>query len=556
MNGDSRETGKLTPDGKPDPSVFSTKYNKEGIRLGTAIGLMVRREKRSKQPDIYFRHFWGANKREDLLESLNVKDFGTDYKIAISDVRNRYSFCPSNVDIHYLEWPKLTELCAVPPSNGLMEKRGGALIDMDKECLEKRMKLYYDASIDWEVIKALKTGLSKDAARFNAKEARKKVIMTENYNINYLQRYILRPFESLWCYYSSVRPLWNEPRPSLWAQCWEGNSFLLSRPTGVAQPEGIPIYYTNLLGDNDFQRGHSYYFPIRLRTKNNQNNILSKQTESLFNTEEFTNNSPKANLSEKSRQYLTQLGITNIDTDVKTAELIWMHALAIGYSPLYLTENADGIRQDFPRIPLPNTQELLLTSAALGQQIASLLDTENSVTGVTTKLRSELKVIAVISKLGGGQLNPDNGDLKVTANWGNAGKNGVTMPGKGKIIEREYTPEELTAIEQGASELGMTLEEVKTLLGQTTCDIYLNDIAYWKNIPLRVWKYTIGGYQVIKKWLSYREEKLLERPLKTEEVKEVCNMARRIAAIVLLESQLDRNYLAVKALSYKWEKSK
>ncbi len=37
MNGDSRETGKLTPDGKPDPSVFSTEYNREGIRVGTAI---------------------------------------------------------------------------------------------------------------------------------------------------------------------------------------------------------------------------------------------------------------------------------------------------------------------------------------------------------------------------------------------------------------------------------------------------------------------------------------------------------------------------------------
>ena len=30
-----------------------------------------------------------------------------------------------------------------------------------------------------------------------------------------------------------------------------------------------------------------------------------------------------------------------------------MHALAIGYSPAYLSENADGIRRDWPRIPLP-----------------------------------------------------------------------------------------------------------------------------------------------------------------------------------------------------------
>lgn len=60
MNGDSRETGKLTPEGKPDPSVFSTEYNREGIRVGTAIALMVRQEKRTDKPLVRFRHFWGV----------------------------------------------------------------------------------------------------------------------------------------------------------------------------------------------------------------------------------------------------------------------------------------------------------------------------------------------------------------------------------------------------------------------------------------------------------------------------------------------------------------
>ena len=36
-------------------------------------------------------------------------------------------------------------------------------------------------------------------------------------------------------------------------------------------------------------------------------------------------------------------------------------------------------------------------------------------------------------------------------------------------------------------------------------DVYLNDVAYGKNIPQRVWEYTVSGYQVIKKWLSYRK---------------------------------------------------
>jgi hypothetical protein len=61
-----------------------------------------------------------------------------------------------------------------------------------------------------------------------------------------------------------------------------------------------------------------------------------------------------------------------------------------------------------------------------------------------------------------------------------------------------------------------------------------------------------GGYQVIKKWLSYRELELLDRPLTREEAREVMNMARRIAAIVLLEPTLVANYQAVKSSTYSW----
>jgi hypothetical protein len=93
---------------------------------------------------------------------------------------------------------------------------------------------------------------------------------------------------------------------------------------------------------------------------------------------------------------------------------------------------------------------------------------------------------------------------------------------------------------------------LRDCLGKTTFDIYLNDRAYWKNVPARVWEYTIGGYQVMKKWLSYREKELLGRGLTMDEARYVTEMARRIAAILLLEPALDENYQAVKAATYPW----
>jgi hypothetical protein len=86
-------------------------------------------------------------------------------------------------------------------------------------------------------------------------------------------------------------------------------------------------------------------------------------------------------------------------------------------------------------------------------------------------------------------------------------------------------------------------------LGDDTLDVYLKDKhpnadCYWKNVPRPVWEFTLGGYQVLKKWLSYREYELLNRPLSTDEALEFTRMARRIAALVLLRPALDDNYRA------------
>jgi hypothetical protein len=51
-------------------------------------------------------------------------------------------------------------------------------------------------------------------------------------------------------------------------------------------------------------------------------------------------------------------------------------------------------------------------------------------------------------------------------------------------------------------------------------------------------------------WLSYRKDEILGRTLRPEEAREVMNMARRIAAIVLMQPEPDANYRAVAAATY------
>ena len=582
LNGDSRETGKLTPEGKPDPSVFSTEYNREGIRIGTAIATLVRRSRREeaqtsqkksqrlltsaptgKTGEVFFRQFWGVDKRAKLLESLNAKNFAQQYDKVEPAQQNRFSFCPSEVDGYYHKWPALTELCAEAPSNGLMEKRAGALIDIDRKALENRMRDYYDPKVTWDELKTLKTGLTEDAARFKAKKAREKVTDAEDFQPDHLRRYALRPFDTRFCYFSSERPLWNEPRPTLWQQCWNGNSFLLTRMNCPRSPEGAPMSFTPCLCDDHYLTPDAVAIPLRLRSvlpakpkkKDDGNgefgNILHEAAPA-YHAGKIT-----ANLSPAAHAYLAKLGIQNPDGDADTAALIWMHALAIGYSPAYLAENADGVRQDWPRIPLPESKAALLASAELGRQVAALLNTETPVAGVDSgKIRPKLVKLAVVTRLTKDPLN-----LSLTAGWGHAGQNGVTMPGKGKLETRAFTAEEVAAFDvgqasrlspsiSGKSETGAT--PVLQLLGPATHDVFLNESACWRHVPEKVWDYTIGGYQVIKKWLSYREQELLDRALTADEAREVTRMAGRIAALILLQPELDANYQRVKAKTFAW----
>jgi hypothetical protein len=549
MNGDSRETGKRTPEGEPDPSVFSTERNPEGIRVGTTIALLTRNARRRAITEVRFRHFWGKTKRADLLRSLTAPHFDSEYQQSEADETNRYSFRPQTVTAEYKGWPSLDSLAQFGPSLGILENRQEGLISMDRAPIEKRMREYFDGTIDWETLHRLGHGFTKDFARFDAKKAREKLLDGEGFSAEAVKQLLVRPMDLRWCYYTSVRPLWNEPRPDYVAQMWKGNRALISRRKGVANPEGVPFFFTSSIGYQHTLNTDAYFIPLRLKdleikAKDNKQGRLPQADVRV--PERHT-----ANLSKSARAYLHSLRINNVDSGEREASAIWMHALAIGYPPTFLSENADGVRQDWPHIPLAATQDLLLASADLGNKVAILLDTESEARGVTGgSLRAEVKPLGLPSRVGGGDL--DEGELGITCGWGHAGQDGVTMPGQGKLSERDYTKAEREAISKGAKELGMDTGRAFTLLGEKTFDIYLNEVAYWSNVPVKVWDCTIGGYQVIKKWLSYREEGLLGRPATKDEVRYVQEMVRRIAAILLLTPALDANYQAIKSDAYSW----
>jgi hypothetical protein len=406
------------------------------------------------------------------------------------------------------------------------------VIDIDPSALESRIAMYLDPAVSHEEIRRLAPDVMESTARFAADQTRD-FLQKRKEKAGRLIRYAYRAFDVRWLYWEPETKLLDEKRSELIPQVFSGNAFLEAR-----QRESVAEYsrgfVTPLLPDN-FGNGLSNFFPLRVRETSTQRKLGAIENEGTF-----------LNLSELAEGYLDFLNVLG-----KASTSLFYHAVAIVNTGSYRREHDATLRQDWPRIPLPHTQDALLKSALMGEQVAALLNTEIDTQGITSgPIRPELKMMGNVTVAEGGVLSPTR-DLLIDAGWGHQGRDGV-MPGKGKLVERDYTNQEREALAKGAEALGLTLSRALAQLGESTCDVFLNERAYWKNIPKSVFEYYIGGYQVIKKWLSYRESKLLGRAITDVEARWVTSMARRIAAICLLQPELDANYLRVKANTYKW----
>jgi hypothetical protein len=392
-------------------------------------------------------------------------------------------FQPSVVASGYLSWAPLPELFPVS-FLGVQTGRDEVVIDIDRQTLIDRMKQYFDPDLSETDIRGIVPKAMIDTARFNAKETRR-YLVKRGFKPEKIVECCYRPFDNRWLYWESETKLLDEKRSEYFPHLREGNIWLAAVQQNRKNFDP-PVVARKPCCRHVIERGANL-FPAFIHLR--------------------TNGALQPNLSRNASGYLTDTGSSSAD-----AEILFSHVVAILHSAAYSETSVTALREDWPRIPLPFSKEILLGSAKLGRSVTALLDIDEPVEGVTAnKLRAELSSIGSISSENGGSLNPEAGELEINAGWGHRGKAGAVMPGKGRLIERDYTAKEHEAIAAGATALGLPEERIVELLGNRTLDVYLNNIASWKNIPLRVWEYTIGGYQVIKKWLSYREREILGR---------------------------------------------
>lgn len=505
LNGDKFKTGKVTPDGSPDPSIFSIEGNPEGIQVGTAITTLVRKANHEPADRVEFRHLWGQSKREQLLESAEAMPVKL-YEGIEPVLPLGLPFVRTAVSANWFDWPALPDLFQ-ELFPGVKTSRDGFLVDTDPDRLRARIAEYFDPRLSNDEITRRYSRVMESTSNFDARKVRDTLLACGESDTAGFIRFAYRPFDTRWLYWESDSGLADRPRPDYRPHVFEGNLNLVTQQK--PRRSWSPPQVVQSMGCLDLMDRGATCIPMWIR-KGGQSKANLRQAKYK---------------GEKSVQdYLDRVGLG--------VEELFYHVLSVLHDPDYREANAGALRMEWPRIPLPGwpdgeadgAAKKLSRSAAHGRELAALLDPDVPVTGTTqTPLNPQIGAIAVPAKIGGG--NMQEADLAVTAGWGHFGAGGAVMAGKGSVIERGFSAEERAAMGDSLS-----------VLGGKTLDVYLNGEAFWRNIPEAVWNYRLGGYQVLKKWLSYRESAVLGRGLLLEEVEHFRDTARRIASILLLTS--------------------
>lgn len=170
-----------------------------------------------------------------------------------------------------------------------------------------------------------------------------------------------------------------------------------------------------------------------------------------------------------------------------SAEDVFHYVYAMLHAPTYRARYAQYLRSDFPRIALPTDQALFRALAALGAQLVAL------------------HLLGDPALAQGGPTYPVSGDHAVE-----------------KII---YTPPKNTDSAHGST--GSPRAE--------SGRVWINKTQYFEGIAPELWRFQIGGYQVLEKWLKDRKGRRLD----IDDIGHYRKIALALAATQQLMLQID-----------------
>jgi Type ISP C-terminal specificity domain/N-6 DNA Methylase len=531
----NRIASERTPWGQSCETIFSTEEIGPGIKVGTCVSTLLKRRKPGDKPArVHIRDFWGRaeKKRAALVASLDMDSWTAAQRNQAAEApegprpyvefppsaKTGWKFAPTGKG-GFEDWPGLDELFprsfqGVNPNRGL----DGSVIDTDHDALVKRMQDYF-SDMEFSELKSKYPVLCEPRARYEPKDTRNRLRKTSAFDKKKVLPYVLFPLDARWIYYEREAKLLNESRSELGYHVSE-NEFLIGVPQARRTSESRPFVLTSLF-DLHLHDWGSVGFPAEVNPEHDIGGLFKPDPE---------DNVRRANLSEKVWKALgnawTLVGDLRGKDAKRLCRALFRYCTAIAHAPQYETDHKDSLTQDWPHIPIPKDKVEFDEIANLGEQLSRLLDPLLDATSIIKeKLGKDAKTIAVVRRVDGG--NVSESDLLVEYSYYGAAA--------GRWDQR--------AVKEG--------EAQQAVWGDVTGDLYLNKSVFLSNVPAEVWRYELGGYPVLKKWLGYRQaSRRKDSPLSLHELDAVREIIHRIAALLTLRPALDAAY--EKASEHAW----
>ncbi|MGP0092311.1 MAG: type ISP restriction/modification enzyme [Xanthobacteraceae bacterium] len=521
LNGDKYRTGKIIPKGLPgagtrDDSAFTTEMDPRGIQPGTAIVTWVKRTGTRTKPGetaVLYRDFWGpaALKRQALLASLPAGSGPKGRTVPVYESvkpsqENRWRLGPKSVEGGFEAWPSLEELFPVSfqgvnPNRGLED----GIIDTDRAALEQRLRAYFAAD-NFRAAKKASEEIATARARYDPEKVWLKLKADGHFRKDAVMPLLTFPFDRRYIYYVASDKWLNEARGEF-ARNATNNEWLITVPEPRKASETWPVYGTDLVNLHVHERG-SVVFPRETRG----DGLLADRD---------------ANLPEATWRVLRDhFGLKGERRDEPARALVgklFRIAFGVLHAPSYQAEHKSALSADWAHLPIPRDMTLFNRLAAEGEKVTRLLDADRDASDVIRAVlgADRASVLGPLKRSDGKQVRPE--DVKITVTyWGG---------GKGRWKPRPFIVEELPATDYGDA------------WGERTGDLFLNDDAYFANVPELVWDYQLGGYPVLKKWLGYRQaDRRHEQPLTDDERRWFRQIIQRISTLLALGPTLNGLY--------------
>ena len=412
------------------------------IEQGVAVGLM--RTTAAQNTLLRHKDLFGARteKYDQLLQGFST--------VALPLTGPLYFFAPKD-DAFNDEYAKAWPLVQVQPVNtsGIVTARDHLAINFNRTSLEAKISEFVDGRFsDDQIRETMFKGMGSDKypdgdSRGWKLPAARKVLKGKQWRAD-ITDILYRPFDTRKILYRSDVVDW--PRTEIMGHMEKGTNLALSLPRGVE----IVGDYEHVMCTRRISTHHTvsikevnYFFPLWIYAGTDRTSNIS--TSFLAALQLSLHLSPADYRPEDSTAPLH-------------AEKIFHYLYAVLHSPTYRQRYAAFLRTDFPRIPIPGSRKLFDALSILGVQLVAwhLLE------------------------------HPDA--IKIVSNYADS-TTATAWFGSDFSLQR-------------VAEKTKTLAEVSGHVGK----VFINATSGFANVHRPVWQHTIGGYQVLHKWLDDRRK--------------------------------------------------